>query len=707
MYLSKLKIVNFRNYLGTSFDLKEGTNTIIGENDSGKSNAITALRILLDDRYYYSQKLIKESDFNRSLDDWRGHWIIITSEFSGMTTEETKREIVSSIVSDTEIEESFNELNLKISHDSVENGCVSVIIRPSEKIRHDLYSASGDKEKFELIRQSISLSDYEFLYRSKLLIDFSDMDNYKKIVGDFDNYSAPDPSELQSNLQVIGEKLDIKDIHDYVSVVYIDAMRNVVELMNKSNNPIKTIVQSIESQIDKSEIEQVREKIKDLNASISGIDQIKGVQGSLNGKLVDILGLVYSPGLSLASNISDELTSLSKFLNLNPENENSMNYLGLGHLNMIFIALKIVEYNVSSSREILNIMLIEEPEAHIHHHIQKTLFRNLGIQDKATQIIMTTHSPNIAESSEISRMNIVKSLNGISVAMQPSKSLDEFGDNNLKIKVPLTQSIERYLDAKRSAMLFSKGVILVEGDAEEIILPNLIRKTLGVSLDEIGVSIVNIGSTAFQYIAPLFSDQRIKRYCAIVTDADKQAVANNSHFYKAGAEKKGSQRKEKLDEYFSKNPWVESFYTETTFEIELAKSGENIAIYKDLVKEFYSKQSTIEEWNDKLSSDDEETRNEVILGLAEKFGKGWLAISASRVISQMEVSKITVPDYIIEALLFASSESINRSFVEKMILKFDKTVKNIDDFLKPENGHSEKLPALFDFVSKWQDRELM
>ncbi|MBG0358208.1 AAA family ATPase, partial [Enterococcus faecium] len=60
MFISTLQIRNFRNYESEIFRFDNETNTIIGENDSGKTNALTALRILLDDSYYYSSKTLKE-----------------------------------------------------------------------------------------------------------------------------------------------------------------------------------------------------------------------------------------------------------------------------------------------------------------------------------------------------------------------------------------------------------------------------------------------------------------------------------------------------------------------------------------------------------------------------------------------------------------------------------------------------------------------
>ena len=705
MFLSKMQITNFRNYKSTIFDFKEGANTIIGENDAGKSNALRAIRILLDDTYYYSQKTLKDTDFNRSLGDWRGHWITISAEFSGMTIDESKREIISSIYSNSDSnEEDLNNLNLHISNTDMEIGNVSVIIRPNLNKRKELYEAScaGDNEKFIQIRQGITLSDYEFSYRSKKLVDFSDVHNYERIVGNLENCIAPNPDELQEKDSVIGARINISDVNEHISVAFIDALRDVVLLMNKGNNPIKKIVSSIENKIEESDIQSVREKIKELNGSISSISQLEGVQGTLNDKLIEILGLVYSPELSLSSNISDELMSLSKFLNLKPDNEEGLSSLGLGHLNMIYIALKIVEYNYCAKREILNIMLIEEPEAHIHHHIQKTLFKNLGIKNESTQVIMTTHSPNIAESSEISRMNIVKNFNNKTIAMNPSNGLDDFGNEKLTTKLSLTQSVERYLDAKRSAILFSKGLLLVEGDVEEILIPSLVRNIFGVTQDELGVGIVNIGSTAFEYIASLFSDERIQRRCAIVTDLDKQVVPEKSRFNKTKAAKKGEERLEKLQNLFGDNIWVEIFLADTTFEIELASSS--MELYSSFLKISGFSEKTQKTYMAMFEGNNLELRNEYILRLAENVGKGWLATLLSQMLDSDNYN-IIIPEYIIEALVFASFESVTKKIVEKMIQYSVGHSITVEDFINTNNDYKIKNTSLYIFVEKWRKQQ--
>lgn len=92
MYLKYIQIVNFKNLKTARFEFSKGANTIIGENDSGKSNALTAIRILLDDNYYYNTKRLKETDFSYVLGDWRGHWIIISAFFDEISSEDKSNE---------------------------------------------------------------------------------------------------------------------------------------------------------------------------------------------------------------------------------------------------------------------------------------------------------------------------------------------------------------------------------------------------------------------------------------------------------------------------------------------------------------------------------------------------------------------------------------------------------------------------------------
>ena len=344
----------------------------------------------------------------------------------------------------------------------------------------------------------------------------------------------------------------------------------------------------------------------------------------INEKLLDMIGMVYSPEIILQSGLKDDINSLSRYLFMKPLKQNDIDSLGLGHLNMIYMALKIVEYEVNRTRELINIMIIEEPEAHIHTHIQRTLFDKLKVTKDYTQIITTTHSTHLAEVSEVKNINILKSIGSNSISMQPSQGLDEFGKKNLQLKnLKLSDCIERYLDSKRSVLLFSKGVVLVEGDGEEILIPNLIKNALGVSLDEMGIGLVNVGSVSFEYIASLFSEERIKRTCAIVTDEDIQIVETDSKLYKAEAEKRGKSRKKKLEDLYGTNPWVESFFAPHTLEVDfaLADARANSDYISEVVELNYVDTNTIKRHKENLKQGTDAACANTVLTLARDMGK--------------------------------------------------------------------------------------
>ena len=80
MHISSLSIRNFRNFYKSKFIFKKGINTILGENGSGKTNLFFALRVLIDDKLPRYIRF-NESDFNRGLGKWAGHWIILSVTF--------------------------------------------------------------------------------------------------------------------------------------------------------------------------------------------------------------------------------------------------------------------------------------------------------------------------------------------------------------------------------------------------------------------------------------------------------------------------------------------------------------------------------------------------------------------------------------------------------------------------------------------------
>ena len=271
MFLKYMQIKNFRNLLSTRFEFSPGANTIIGENDSGKSNAMTAIRILLDSSYFYNSKRLKETDFSEALGDWKGHWIIISAYFDQITAADRTNELCAEL---TPTEEDKEFLKSYIRCEGYDYGIVTLFIRPIKSIRQALFEAEN-KDEFEKIRKKISLTDYEFFYTARSQADFTNPDVYKNIVGDFDQGKYVNPEN--EDARVLGTKIDILSVWQHISVVFIDALRDAESELKKPKNPVRRAFDSIQSEIHNDDKNTIKTKIRELNDTISSIQQITDI----------------------------------------------------------------------------------------------------------------------------------------------------------------------------------------------------------------------------------------------------------------------------------------------------------------------------------------------------------------------------------------------------------------------------------------------
>lgn len=657
MYLKYVQIINYKNLKSTRFEFSKGANTIIGENDSGKSNALTAIRILLDDNYYYNTKRLKESDFSYALGDWRGHWIIISAFFDEISKEDKSNEFCAELTPD---QENFDFLKSYIRCEDNDYGTVSLFIRPNRAKRMELAEAAQNGT-FELIRSQIKLTDYEFYYASRSQADFTDENVYNAIVGDISAGQYVNPEN--DDQSILGTKIDIMNVWQHVSTVFVDALRDVESELRKPKNPIRRIIDTIEGDITTTDIDDIKGKIFELNRKISNIPQISDIGNQVNNKLLEMIGAIYSPEIKLESRLKEDFAILARYLTISPSNQTDIDLLGLGHLNILYIAMKMVEFEVNRNRELLNIMIIEEPEAHIHTHIQKTLFNNLKVTHTYTQVVMSTHSTHLSEVSDIEKVNVMKKINEkISLVMKPTLGLDKFGADVLDYKgMSFSKILSRYLDAKRSVLLFSKGVILVEGDGEEILIPALSKKVLGVSLDEMGIGLINIGSVGFENIACIFDQSRLQRKCSIVTDLD--TVVTGAKKSKEKAMLLGYSRKEKLSKLFDENLYVESFYAPHTLEIDFASEENNRCFVCSVIRHTYSNIETKKKHISAVQSGTESERYDSVMTVATKIKKGWYATLLAEAID----SSATIPMYILDAIAFAAKDILSEKLLWKMV----------------------------------------
>lgn len=190
----------------------------------------------------------------------------------------------------------------------------------------------------------------------------------------------------------------------------------------------------------------------------------------------------------------------------------------------------------------------------------------------------------------------------------------------------------------------------------------MVKKALGVSLDEIGIGLINVGSVSFEYVASLFDDKRLQRHCAIITDSD--AIMPDAKKCHIEAAKRGETRTEKLNSLYGDNRWVDMFYAPYTFEVDFANESRNHRFIETVIKAHYTQETAIDGHVRELSGTDDAKRYDTVLTVAKELGKGWYATLLSTVIDET----VIIPSYMLQALAFVSQSIIDEKLLKKMAL---------------------------------------
>lgn len=264
---------------------------------------------------------------------------------------------------------------------------------------------------------------------------------------------------------------------------------------------------------------------------------------------------------------------------------------GLGYNNLLFMACELLL--LGQERDTLPLLLIEEPEAHLHPQLQLRLIEFLQDQtssavERPVQVILTTHSPTLASKVKLEHLCILGS--GAAFPLAEERTLLSRTDRRF---------LERFLDVTKANLFFARGVLIVEGDAEALLLPTLARM-LGRDLTQYGVSVVNVGTRGLRRYARIFRRAQVQGKSmlgsipirvACLADRDvqpdcaKDALATPSQ-PEAGEPKKSSTTFESdLDSVAKRQAWIETrsrddgelvrtFVSDHwTFEYDLAYAG--------------------------------------------------------------------------------------------------------------------------------------
>lgn len=441
MYLAELKIWNFRKFSsnendpGLALNFTPGLNLLVGENNSGKTAIVDAIKYTIHTQSYENIR-IENEDFHLPVGE----------------TEETNR---------------ATELRVE---------CV-------------FKGFSDDEAKNFLEWLGMEKNDQD-KYEYYLKVFLTAKRNNNSIY--YDIKAGPD----HEGKQLSGEARNL------LRSTYLKPLRDAEKEMSpRRNSRLAQILTSHDAFKGKEEEHYIFETIKEANEKIQsyfkGIDQDGAPLSDQEGKklLEDINDYLEEFG-----GINNKLHSNFTLARLNLKNilerlnlEMTENKSGLGSQNLLFIATELLLLKRDSYQG-LKLALIEEIEAHLHVQAQIRLidFLQEEVKGSGVQLIMTTHSTDLASKVRLENLIICK-----------DDKAFPMGQNYTKLNKGDYLFLERFLDSTKANLFFAQGVIMVEGDSENLLLPT-IADIIEKPFSKYGVTVVNVGNTAFLRYSRIF-----------------------------------------------------------------------------------------------------------------------------------------------------------------------------------------------------------
>ena len=580
MNIKNIAIHNFRNFRDFEIDFSEGFQTIIGENNIGKSNLYWAIRLVLDKDLSYNARNLDLKDFNGFKNSLTlfDHVIISIELFS-------------------------NELSNFPTFHALKTSETTARVTYVFAHRH-IFNPEDE------VPENIDLKDFSWRL-----------------------FGGGSSVDLVNILKL--DKISFRDL-DGINLYYINAFRNInSDLQGSTKSLLSKYCQSRES--SEKELQSVKTILKSSSDDLNLLPFVPEIANSIQQKGLDIAGSYFSFPISISflSNYdTDAWSQLNIFFNPSGETNVPVNILGLGQKNILYLSMFIAELENSSSKFEVNILLIEEPEAHLHPQLQKILFSNLN-NLKTTQVFLTSHSTHIASDCDYKNLNIL-----YKDQVKDIKSFCPFKKSLLTDRENLL--LKRYLDATRSELFFASAIIFVEGVGEQFMIPSIAKEVYKVNLTENNISVIPIHSRYFDPFMKLVQNDNLEIPAVVIIDGDADELDPDSDYTTSVLNAKNLEVKDRVVVCVGKQTLEIDLFPNPTTNLEYLKTCfENLGHKKSFENLLEATKDAPELWG-----------VELLRRINTVVKKGRFAQELSLLIDE----NFIVPDYIKDAIFHVASK---------------------------------------------------
>ena len=481
MYISKIKIKNFRNLKDFEIELKPFT-TIIGENNVGKSNLLEAISLVLSNEISVYKKRKLEIE-----------------DFSIQTIHQFKKDMIDN----TEDQITFPEIRIDLYF-------MEPDLEQEPIVERFWYDYDSKLARISYLYSYQSPKKKEYISKTKQLIKEKGKDAIEFVDFPIEDYEY----------SIVWGKQD-STVENYWSkmlkVEYLDALRDVKRELNSNSD--KKLLYRILNDRDAPSFSLIKEQMLALDNAVKNDKSVLEVLKKDIGNYLNKISLETETSTNTVDFQfgSIELSEILKKIGMQYGDEAvSIERNGLGRNNLLYIAV-ILAHLYEKENNFFRVIVIEEPEAHLCPIVQKHLAENLVAEDGKgkQQILVTTHSTHIASYLEL-KNTVVMYKNGNCI--DNHYLLEGFNENKSKDRQSI-RYLQKWLNATNSTMFFTRKLIFVEGIAEEILLPVFYQWKYGKSLQKAGCQIINVNGVAFANFLNIVKNGYFIR-TAVITDSD-------------------------------------------------------------------------------------------------------------------------------------------------------------------------------------------